>query len=152
MMVEVGQEAPDFELTNQHGELVRLSDYRAKRNVVLVFYPWAFTGVCTGELHAIRDRIASFDNDDTVTWAVSCDARFSLRVFADTEGYSFNLLSDHWPHGATARAYGVFNEDKGAARRGTFIIDGSGIVRWNVLNEIPEARDVSQYEKALAEL
>jgi peroxiredoxin len=152
MTVEVGQVAPDFELANQHGEPVRLSAFRGSKNVVLVFYPWAFTSVCTGELCSIRDRIASFDNDDTVTLAVSCDSKFSLRVFADTEGYQFNLLSDHWPHGATARAYGIFNEDKGAARRGTFIIDREGIVRWIVVNEIPDARDDTVYEKVLAEL
>ena len=152
MTVEVGQQAPDFELTNQHGELVRLSDYRGSKNVMLVFYPWAFTSVCTGELCSIRDRIASFDNEATVTLAVSCDAKFSLRIFADTEGFTFNLLSDHWPHGATARAYGVFSEDKGAARRGTFIIDRRGMIQWSIVNEIPDARDVTMYEKVLAEL
>jgi peroxiredoxin len=151
-MVEVGQEAPDFTLANQHGESVTLSQYRGVKNVVVVFYPWAFTGVCSGELGVIRDRMDSFANHDTVTLAISCDARFSLRVFAEQEGYTFSLLSDHWPHGATARAYGVFVEAKGAARRGTFIVDRAGIVRWSVVNEIGEARDADEYEHVLAGL
>jgi peroxiredoxin len=151
-MIEVGQQAPDFTLVNQHGESVTLSQYRGHKNVVLVFYPWAFTGVCTGELCSIRDRMGDFDNDDTVTLAVSCDAKFSLRVFAEQEGYKFQLLADHWPHGAAAQAYGVFVEAKGAAKRGTFIIDKAGIVRWSVINEIGDARDPDEYEKVLSGL
>lgn len=151
-MVEAGQEAPDFTLRNQHGESVTLSQYRGSKNVVLLFYPWAFTGICTGELCSIRDRMRDFDNDDTVTLAVSCDARYSLRVFAEQEGYAFQLLADHWPHGAAAQAYGVFVEAKGAAKRGTFIIDKAGVVRWCVVNEINEARDVDEYERVLAGL
>jgi mycoredoxin-dependent peroxiredoxin len=151
-MVEVGQEAPDFTLRNQHGESVTLSQYRGSKNVVLLFYPWAFTGVCTGELCTIRDRMGDFDNDDTVTLAVSCDARYSLRVFAEQEGYTFQLLADHWPHGAAAQAYGVFVEAKGAAKRGTYIIDKAGIIRWLVVNEIADARDPDEYERVLAGL
>jgi mycoredoxin-dependent peroxiredoxin len=152
MSVEVGQPAPDFSLPNQHGEPITLSSFRGEKNVVVVFYPWAFTGVCTGELCELRDRIAAFDNDETVTLAISCDAKFSLRIFAEREGYTFNLLSDHWPHGAAAQAYGVFNETAGAATRGTFIIDREGIVRYSVINAIPDARDPSEYEKVLASL
>lgn len=151
-MPEVGHEAPDFSLSNQHGETVTLSQFRGRKNVVLVFYPWAFTGPCTGELCAIRDQIADFDNDDTVTLAVSCDAKFSLRVFAEQEGYAFQLLSDHWPHGATAQAYGVFNDERGAALRATFIIDKAGVVRWKVVNAIPDVRDPQEYKDALASL
>ncbi len=151
-MVDVGQQAPDFTLKNHHGEAVTLSQYRGGKNVVLVFYPWAFTGVCTGELCEIRDRIESYDNDDTVTLAVSCDATFSLRVFADQEKYTFQLLSDFWPHGAVAQEYGVFVEAKGAAKRGTFIIDKEGVVRWTVIHEIGDARDPDEYEKVLASL
>jgi mycoredoxin-dependent peroxiredoxin len=151
-MLEVGHEAPDFTLSNQHGESVTLSQYRGSKNVVLLFYPWAFTGVCTGELGSIRDRVAEFENDDTVTLAVSCDAKFSLRVFAEQERYTYQLLADHWPHGAAAQAYGVFVEAKGAAKRGTFIIDKAGVVRWIVVNEIPDKRDPDEYARVLAEL
>ena len=151
-MIEVGQQAPDFSLVNQHGETVTLSQFRGAKNVVLVFYPFSFTGVCTGELCEIRDRLESFDNDDTVTLAVSCDSKFTQRVFADREGYPFSVLSDFWPHGAVAQAYGVFVEQAGAAKRGTFIIDKDGIVRWSVVNSPADARSTAEYREALAAL
>jgi mycoredoxin-dependent peroxiredoxin len=151
-MVDVGQDAPDFTLPNYHGEPVTLSSYRGKKHVVLIFYPWAFTGVCTGELSEIHERMASFDNDETVTFGISCDAKFSLRIFAEREGYLFDLLSDHWPHGEVAKAYGIFDDKAGAALRGTFIIDKEGVVRYTVVNAIPDARDPSEYEKVLAAL
>lgn len=151
-MVEIGQEAPDFTLVDQHGERVTLSDFRGHKNAVVLFYPYAFSSTCTSELCTIRDRLASFDNDDTVTLAVSIDHKYTLRAFAEHEGYSFRLLADFWPHGAVAQAYGVFVEEKGAAKRGTFIIDKSGVLRWSVIHEMGEARDADEYEKALASL
>jgi mycoredoxin-dependent peroxiredoxin len=151
-MVEVGQEAPDFTLVDQHGEPVTLSSFRGSKNVVLLFFPYAFSGTCTGELCTIRDRLPTFDNDHVVTLAVSIDHKFSQRAFADRDGYTFPLLADFWPHGATAQAYGVFAEDKGAALRGTFIIDKAGVVRWTVLHGMGEARDADEYEKVLATL
>jgi len=152
MTIAVGQEAPDFTLRDQHGEPISLASFRGRKNVVLIFYPWAFTGVCTSELCEISERIATFDNDDTVTLAVSCDTKFSLRIFAEREGYTFHLLSDHWPHGEVARQYGIFNEDAGAAIRGTFIIDKAGVVQYVVVNQIPDGRDPAEYEKVLASL
>ena len=148
----VGSEAPDFTLTSQHGESVQLSRYRGEKNVVLVFVPFAFSGICTGELCEIRDRLASFVNDDTVTIAVSCDSKFTQRIFAERDGYTFDLLSDFWPHGAVAQSYGVFNADAGAAIRATFIIDRAGVVRWQVEHAIPDARDSAEYEKVLSSL
>jgi peroxiredoxin len=152
MAVEVGQEAPDFELKNQHGEPVRLSGYRGAKNVVLVFYPLAFSGVCTGELCALRDDFPEVTRDDVELLTVSVDSTFVLRKWAETERFGFGLLSDFWPHGGTASRYGVFDEDRGLALRGTFVIDKSGVVRWKVVNPIPQARDIADYQKALAEL
>jgi mycoredoxin-dependent peroxiredoxin len=150
--IGVGMEAPDFELRDNNAQTQRLSSFRGDKNVVLVFYPFAFTGVCTGEMCAIRDDVESLQNDDTQVFAISCDTVASLRVFAEKEGLSSPLLSDFWPHGEVAKAYGVFNETLGAADRGTFVIDKSGIVRWTVRNAIKDARDLSDYQKALAEL
>jgi len=150
--IAVGTEAPDFELRDNNAQSHRLSSFRGEKNVVLVFYPFAFTGVCTGEMCAIRDDVSSLQNDDTQVFAISCDTVASLRVFAEKEGLSYPLLSDFWPHGEVAKAYGVFNEALGAADRGTFIIDKSGVVRWTVRNEIKDARDLGDYQKALAEL
>jgi mycoredoxin-dependent peroxiredoxin len=152
MAIEVGTEAPDFELKNQHGELVKLSDFRGEKNVVVVFYPFAFTGVCTGELCSLEKELPQFQNDDVQILAISNDSPFTLRVFAEREGLEYPLLSDFWPHGAASRAYGVFDEEKGCAVRGTFVVDKTGIVRWTVVNGLPDARDQQKYLDALAAL
>ena len=152
MAVEVGDEAPDFELRDQHGTPVRLSSLRVARNVVLVFYPFAFSGVCSSEMCALRDQFPEVARDDVELLAVSVDTVFSLRTWADQQHFGFEMLSDFWPHGAVARSYGVFDESRGAATRGTFIIDKNGVVRWKVVNPIPQARDIADYQKALAAL
>ncbi|MEW1724246.1 peroxiredoxin [Streptomyces sp. NPDC093109] len=155
MAIEAGSPAPDFALKDNHGRTVRLSDFRAPgaaRDVLLLFYPFAFTGVCTGELRALRDGLSSFVNDDTQLLAVSNDSIHTLRVFGDQEGLEFPLLSDFWPHGEVSRAYGVFDEEKGCAVRGTFVIDRAGIVRWTVVNGLADARDPDAYLRALAAL
>jgi mycoredoxin-dependent peroxiredoxin len=152
MAVEVGDQAPDFELKDQHGTAVRLSDLRGKKNVVLVFYPLAFSGTCSGEMCAMRDEFPEVSRDDVELLTVSVDSAYSHRAWADAEHFGFALLSDFWPHGDVAKSYGVFDEERGIATRGTFIIDKSGIVRWKVVNPIPQARDIADYQKALAEL
>ena len=152
MAVEVGQQAPDFELKDQHGTPVKLSGFQGRKNVVLVFYPLAFSGVCSGELCTLRDDFPEVTGDDVELLTVSVDSTFVLRTWADRDGFSFSMLSDFWPHGAVAKLYGVFDEDKGVATRGTFIIDKSGVIRWLVMNPIPQARDIAEYKKALAGL
>jgi peroxiredoxin len=149
---EVGTEAPDFTLRDQNNQEVKLSEFRGRRNVVVVFYPLTFTGVCQGELCSIRDDLESFQNDDAQVLAVSVDSPYAHKVWADQQGYEFPLLADFWPHGAVAKAYGVLDEAKGIATRGTFVIDKEGVVRWKVVNAIPDARDQAEYVKALAAL
>ncbi|MGV9450973.1 peroxiredoxin [Streptomyces sp. NPDC003635] len=149
MAIQVGEKAPDFELKDNHGRAVRLSDFRGQKNVVLLFYPFAFTGVCTGELCELRDNLPKFADRDTQLLAVSNDSIHTLRVFAEQEGLEYPLLSDFWPHGNVSRDYGVFDEDKGCAVRGTFVIDKEGVVRWTVVNGLPDARDLNEYVKAL---
>ncbi|MEU6779518.1 peroxiredoxin [Nonomuraea angiospora] len=144
---EVGALAPDFELQDQHGTPVSLAQFRGTK-VVLVFYPLAFSGICHGELSALRDQ--PLDRAQLLT--VSVDSMFTHRAWADREGYTFPLLSDFWPHGQVARAYGVFDEAKGFALRGTFIIDGEGVIRWSVVNPTSAARDIADYAKALADI
>ena len=148
----VGQPAPDFTLTNQYGQPVTLSEFRGSKNVVLMFYPFAFTGICTGELCTLRDRQPEFESDDTVVLSVSCDPVPSLKVFSTQENLSHALLSDFWPHGEVSRAYGVFLEDKGFSTRGTFVIDKEGVIRWSVVNGPGEARSADDYLAALADL
>ena len=152
MAVDVGQEAPDFELNDQHGHPVRLSSMRGAKNVVLVFYPLAFSGVCSGELSAMRDEFPEVSRDDVELLTVSVDSTYTHRAWADRENFNFGLLSDFWPHGDVAKLYGVFDENRGVSIRGTFIIDKSGVVRWKVLNPILQARDIAEYQKALASL
>lgn len=152
MAIQVGEKAPDFELKDNHGRAVRLSEFRGRKNVVLLFYPFAFTGVCTGELCELRDNLPQFSDRDTELLAVSNDSIHTLRVFGEQEDLPFPLLSDFWPHGNVSRAYGVFDEDKGCAVRGTFVIDKEGVVRWTVVNGLPDARDLNDYVKALDSL
>src|ERR1700755_1458874 len=103
MTIAVGAEAPDFVLKDQNNQEVRLSDFRGQRNVLLVFYPLAFTGTCQGELCSVRDNL----NVQVLT--VSVDSSPAHKVWAERENYQFPLLADFWPHGEVARAYGVFN-------------------------------------------
>lgn len=152
MTLAVGAEAPDFTLPDYNKEQVSLSDFRGKKNVLLVFYPFAFSGVCQGELCQVRDDLSDFQNDDVQVLGVSVDTPFSLKAWANEQNYTFPLLSDFWPHGETAKAYGVFNEKAGMANRGTFLIDREGKVRFAEANEPGEARDQDVWKKALAEL
>ncbi|WP_354236454.1 peroxiredoxin [Arthrobacter sp. UYEF3] len=147
----VGQPAPDFELVNQFGEPVRLSGLRG-RIVVLVFFPFAFSGICTGELCEIRDNLALFEDTDAAVLGISVDSKFAQRAYGEKEGFTFDLLADFWPHGAVAEQYGVFDPDSGMAKRGTFIIDADGIVRYVVVNPRGQARDFTEYRTALAGL
>jgi peroxiredoxin len=140
-----GTEAPDFELRDQHGTPVRLSAFRGTRHVLLVFYPYAFSRVCTGELTALRDAWPELDGEGRAVLAVSCDAMFSLRAFAEADRLPFPLLSDFWPHGAVASAYGVLDPDRGCARRSTFVVDRDGRIAWSVHHGIAESREVDKY-------
>ena len=150
--IEIGDEAPDFALEDQDRQVVRLSDFRGEKNVVVVFYPLSFTSVCQGELCEIRDGIEDFAGDDVQTLAISCDSGPTHAKWAAEQGYDFPLLADFWPHGAVARAYGVFDEHSGLALRGSFIVDKSGKVVYKVVNAIPDARDVEEYRRVLATL
>jgi peroxiredoxin len=152
MSIVIGSPAPSFELSDQNGNKVSLASFKGEKNVVLLFYPFAFTGTCTGELCALRDDLAQFQNDDVQLLAVSCDSMFTQRIFAEKEGYEFPVLADFWPHGAVAQSYGIFDEARGCALRGTFIIDKEGIVRWQVVNGLGDARNLDDYRTALAAL
>ena len=152
MAVTVGDPAPDFELRDQHGQSVRLSASRGSEAVLVVFYPWAFSGVCGGELRDLQEHRDDILGDDVALLTISTDPMYALRAFADQQGFTFPMLSDFWPHGAVASAYGVFSEEVGIALRGSFLVDRDGVVRWSVVNGIPDARDLDDYRKAVAAL
>jgi mycoredoxin-dependent peroxiredoxin len=148
----LGTPAPDFALRDQFGQDVVLSSYAGRKAVLLVFFPWAFSHVCTSEMGGIRARLDEFMTFDTEVFAISTDPTYSLRVFADTDGLNFPLLSDFWPHGAVAQAYGVFDGERGVARRSSFVIDRGGLVRWSVHNELPDGRDLDEHLARLHQL
>ena len=150
--IDPGDAAPDFTLRDQFGQDVTLSSFRGAKAVALFFYPYAFSGVCSGEMTEIRDRLDEFLTFDTEILGISCDAIHAVRAFADQDGLNFPLLSDFWPHGEVARAYGVFDDTKGSPRRSSFVIDKDGIVRWSVHNPNPEGRDLDQHLRQLRSL
>jgi peroxiredoxin (alkyl hydroperoxide reductase subunit C) len=152
VVLDTGTEAPDFTLKDQNGQPVTLSDLRGGKNVLLVFFPLAFTGICQGELDEIRDNVAGYHNDDTATLAISVGPSPTHKVWATQSGFTFPLLSDFWPHGAVAAAYGVFNADAGFANRGTFVVDRSGIIRFAEMKQPGEARDQAVWTDALKAL
>jgi len=153
MTIDIGQEAPDFELKDQSGDAVKLSSFRGNHAVALVFYPFTFTGVCEGELCALRDDFSEFEKAGVQVLAVSCDSRHAQRVWAEQKGYQFPVLSDFWPHGAVAKAYGVFNDALGCANRATFVIDKAGkVVDTFAAPDLGTPREQSSYKAALAKV
>jgi mycoredoxin-dependent peroxiredoxin len=147
----LGQPAPAFTARNQYGELLTRTGLRGAP-AVIIFYPWAFSSICRDELAAVRDDHENFRVLGARVLAVSCDAMYTLRAYADAEGIAFDLLSDHWPHGAIAQAFGVFDEQAGCARRGTFVLDSAGMIRWQQINQINEPREIAAVLAATANL
>jgi peroxiredoxin (alkyl hydroperoxide reductase subunit C) len=151
-VIGVGDVAPDFTLRDQNNEEVTLSAFRGKQAVLIVVYPLAFPGICTGELCAVRDDLSTFQNDDVQVLTISVDSPYAHKIFSEREGYDFPLLSDFWPHGAVAQSYGAFNDEVGFANRGTFLVDKDGIVRFAELNSPGEGRDAQAWRDAIAAL
>lgn len=155
-MLSVGHQAPDFTLKDQNSQPVTLSSFRAadraQKDVLLVFFPLAFTSICARELDDIRDRLADFVNDDLATVAISVGPSPTHKVWATQRGFTFPVLADFWPHGAVSQAYGVFNNDTGFANRGTFAVDRSGVIRFAECRQPGEARDQSVWSHALGAL
>ncbi|NEM90314.1 peroxiredoxin [Galbitalea soli] len=149
MALENDTQAPDFELPNQFGEHIRLKDYCGRKPVALVFFPLAFSSTCTSELCTLRDNLAMFQQNGIELIGISVDSKATLRAFAEQEGYDFTLLADFWPHGAVAKEYGVFLEEKGFANRATFVIDTKGIIRASFITAPGQPRSLEEYRLAL---
>lgn len=152
MIPENGSKAPDFSLVNQFGETVSLAQFRGVKPVVLVFYPLAFSGTCTGELCELQENIAEFREKHVELLGISVDSKFTLRAWSDSKGFDFSLLADFWPHGEVAERYGVFLQEQGIANRATFVVDTAGIIRAQFLTAPGEARPLAAYRSALAEV
>lgn len=152
MTLNVGDIAPDFTLDNQFGESIHLAEVLKRKPVALVFFPLAFSGICTGELCELRDNLKIFKSSDVELIGISIDSKFALKAWAEKEGYDFSIVADFWPHGAVAQQYGVFLEDKGFANRGTFVIGQDGVIAAAIVTEPGQARDFGAYTEAIAAL
>lgn len=150
-MTQIGAPAPEFSLENQFGEPVGLRGLRG-RPVTIVFYPFAFSGVCTDELCRLQDSLSVFEDAGVELLAVSVDSKYTLRAFAREESFDFDLLSDFWPHGAVAQRYGVFDPESGQARRATFVVDAEGVLVDTFRAEPGTRRELETYRAALAKL
>ena len=141
MGLQIGDQAPEFDLDVAKGERVRLADFRGRSNVLLVFHPYAWTAVCTEEALDLQENLESFRSAETEVVFVSCDTSAARQAWKESLGAEFTFASDFWSHGAAARAYGVFDEMSGASVRGTFLIDKQGAVIWSLVNEAGTRRD-----------
>lgn len=151
MAIGTGEQAPEFDLEEAAGRpRVRLADYRGRRNVLLVFHPFAFTSVCTEEALDLQENLESFRNADTDVVFVSCDTSAARQAWKQELGATYVFASDFWRHGAAARAYGVFNEETGAPVRGTFLIDKDGVVIWALVQDTRRTEMVPGSLDALA--
>ena len=151
MSLSVGDAAPEFSLPDQDKQVVSLTDLRGTP-VLLVFYPFAFSGLCTGELCQLRDELATYTDAGVRVLAISTDPVFSLKAWQAQQGFDFPLLSDFWPHGTVAQAYGVFNDKAGMAVRGTFLVDAEGRIAFAEVNGPGDAREQSGWKDAVARL
>jgi mycoredoxin-dependent peroxiredoxin len=150
--LSIGGPAPDFTLRDQFGQDVTLSSFVGSKAVLLVFYPYAFSSVCTGEMSQIRSRLDEFMTFGTEILAISCDPMHSLRAFADADGLNFPLLSDFWPHGEVTRSYDVFDASKGRPRRSSYVVDQAGMVAWSVHNPTSQGRDLDEHLRQLQQV
>lgn len=151
MAIGTGEQAPEFDLEEAAGRpRVRLSDFRGRRNVLLVFHPYAFTPVCTEEALDLQENLESFHSADTEVVFVSCDSSAARQAWKQELGATYVFASDFWRHGLAARAYGVFDEETGAPRRGTFLIDKNGVVIWALVQDTRRTEMVPGSLDALA--
>jgi peroxiredoxin len=141
---EIGELAPDFTLPDQEHRPVTLSALRGTP-VLLVFYPLAFSSVCTGEMCAIRDDWSEFERRGVRVFGISVDSTHVLAAWRREERFAHDFLSDRWPTGQVAKLYRTWNEERGTADRATFLVDGDGAVRgvWRTVG--PVARDMHAY-------
>ncbi len=151
MPLKVGDTAPDFTLPATVGEKVTLSDYRGKKNVVLMFYPLDFSPVCSVENRDCAEMLPTRGADDVQVLGISVDSLWAHKAFAAQNGIGYPLLADFHPKGDVAKKYGVYLEEKGLSARTAFIIGKDGKVKEVVASDIPVARDIQKLlEKARA--
>lgn len=152
MKIQQGQAAPDFSLYNTEKNKVTLSDYKGK-NVLILFFPQAFTGVCTNELCSVRDTLETYTSLNAEVLGISVDSLFTLAKFKEDQKYNFPLLSDF--NKEVSQSYGAFYDDfvfdmKGVSRRAAFVVDKQGVVQYAEVLE--SAGDLPNFEAIKAAL
>ncbi|HEY1693678.1 MAG TPA: redoxin domain-containing protein [Polyangiaceae bacterium] len=158
MAIQVGADAPDFELPSnlldngRPGKKVRLSDYRGKKTVVLAFYPLDFSPTCSSENECFREDFSEFEKAGAQVLGISVDSAWTHMAFAKHMRLEYPLLADFQPRGDVANRYGLFLADKGITARATVIVDKKGKVAWLKQEEIPQARDNRAILAELAKL
>lgn len=140
MAIGTGDRAPGFDLAETWQTRVRLEDFLGRSNLLLVFHPFAFTDICTEEALDLQENLDEFRNANTAVLLVACEPSATRQAWKEQLGLTYRLGSDFWPHGAAARAYGVFDEESGAPLRGTFLIDRAGTVVWSLVNDVDTRR------------
>jgi peroxiredoxin len=153
MALNVGDNAPDFTLKNTAGEDVTLSDAHQDSNVVLLFFPLAFTGVCTKEMCHMRDNLSQFEDLDAQVFGISVDSFFTLKQFKESEDLNFPLLSDFNKEVASKyeTIYEEFFDMKGVAKRSAYVIDQDGVIQYaEVLDDAGNLPDFDAIQAALS--
>ena len=144
MAIQVGDKAPDFSLKDNRGNETRLVDYRGKR-VLLSWHPLAWTSVCAAQMKSLEENRAAFAELNTVALGLSVDSVPSKNAWAKELGVAeTRLLSDFWPHGGVAKAYGLFREEQGTSQRANVILDDAGQVVFVKVYDIPQLPDISE--------
>lgn len=152
MVAEIGAPAPEFTLIDQDRNSVSLTSLSGRKTLI-VFIPFPFTRTCEGELCTIRDHRTALTDLGANVVAITCDTMPSNKRWSDDNGFGFPVLSDFWPHGETAKAYGAFNEMVGVANRYTFVLDEDGVVREIIhTDSLGTAREFDAYKSALSSL
>lgn len=150
MAVEIGKEAPDFELPDSEGGKTKLSDYRGKKHILLVFYPLAFSPICTTEFCQLRDLNTDLaSRDDVEVVGVSVDSPWAIKAWKEQEKFPNKFVSDFWPHGKVSEQYDAFVPERGISARATYLIDKDGVVRWNERNEPKDAREQARWREEI---
>ena len=148
----VGSPAPHFELLDKDKNLVSLDEFKGSKTLI-VFIPFPFTGICDDESCALRDNLGALSGLDAKVVVITVHAHPVIKKWVEEYELTFPVLSDYWPHGQTAQAYGAFNEATGAANRYSFVLDGDGVVREVINTEaLSVPREFSAYTEALAKL
>jgi len=149
MAIAVGDVAPDFALNNQDKKEVKLSDFRAKKNVVIVWYPLDWSPTCTSEHACFVNEMKSFETLDAEVLGVSVDSVWSHKAYAEKMHITYSLLADFHPRGAMSEKYGVYLADKGITGRAIAIINKDGKIAWFKNYDIPVVPDVKEVAAAL---